>query len=80
MRVEAARVVDMSTSNAWAEFSALFRNTRPAFLEHERSKAELKILMPEGQGGHRPRHSGEAVRSGAVSFDLLEVAHGALFG
>src|SRR4029079_10718917 len=27
VRVEAVRVVDMSTSNAWAEFSTLFRNT-----------------------------------------------------
>jgi hypothetical protein len=31
----------------WAEFADLFRNTRQAFLDHERSKAELKVLMPE---------------------------------
>jgi hypothetical protein len=37
----------MSTSNSWGEFAALFRNTRQAFLDHERSKAELKALMPE---------------------------------
>jgi hypothetical protein len=37
----------MSASNSWAEFAGLFRSTRPAFLEHERSKAELKALMPE---------------------------------
>ena len=29
-------------SNSWAEFSAIFRNTRSAFLEHERAKTELK--------------------------------------
>jgi hypothetical protein len=40
-------VVDMSASNAWAEFSALFRNTRTAHLDHERAKVELKALMPE---------------------------------
>ena len=46
-RIEAVRVVDMSASNSWAEFAGLFRNTRQAFLEHERSKTELKALMPE---------------------------------
>jgi hypothetical protein len=37
----------MSASNSWAEFAGLFRNTREAFLDHERSEAELKALMPE---------------------------------
>jgi predicted phage-related endonuclease len=46
-RIEAVRIVDMSASNSWAEFARLFRNTRQAFLDHERSKAELKALMPE---------------------------------
>src|SRR6202171_4391186 len=46
-RIEAVRIVDMSASNSWAEFAGLFRNTRQSFLEHERSKAELKALMPE---------------------------------
>src|SRR5262245_15243047 len=43
-RIEAIRIVDMSSSNSWAEFAALFSNTREAFLDHER---ELKTLMPE---------------------------------
>ena len=73
-RIEAIRVVDMSASNSWAQFAGLFRNTRQAFLNHERSKAELKALMPEDAKeaiGHgvRARRS----KSGAVSFDLLEV-------
>ena len=46
-RIEAVRIVDMSSSNSWAEFAALFRNTRDAFLDHERAKHELKCLMPE---------------------------------
>ena len=46
-RIEAIRIVDMSASNSWAEFAALFRNTRGAFLDHERAKSELKALMPE---------------------------------
>src|SRR5215475_6356029 len=32
-RIEAIRIVDMSSSNSWAEFAALFRNTREAFLD-----------------------------------------------
>src|SRR5258708_239156 len=46
-RIEAIRVVDMSSSNSWAEFAALFRNPRSAFLDHERAKSELTALMPE---------------------------------
>jgi predicted phage-related endonuclease len=45
-RIETIRIVDMSSSNSWAEFAALFRNTRSAFLDHERAKSELKALMP----------------------------------
>src|SRR5262249_8983501 len=44
-RVEAIRIVDMSSSNSWAEFAALFRSTRKAFLDHERARTELKALM-----------------------------------
>jgi hypothetical protein len=36
-RIEAVRIVDMSASNSWAEFADLFRDTRQAFLDHERS-------------------------------------------
>jgi predicted phage-related endonuclease len=46
-RIEAIRIVDMSSSNSWAEFAALFRSTRSAFLDHERAKSELKALIPE---------------------------------
>jgi len=72
-RIEAVRVVDMSVSNSWAEFADLFRNTRQAFMDHERSKAELKALMPEDAKeaiGHGIR--AKRSKSGAVSFDLLE--------
>jgi YqaJ-like viral recombinase domain len=72
-RIEAVRAVDMSASNSWAEFADLFRNTRQAFMDHERSKAELKALMPEDAKeaiGHGVR--AKRSKSGAVSFDLLE--------
>jgi hypothetical protein len=77
-RIEAVRVVDMSLSNAWAELAASFRRTRDAFFEHEKAKGELKALVPEDAReacGHglRARRS----KSGAVSFDLVEIAEGA---
>ena len=71
-RIEAVRTVDMSASNAWAEFSNVFRRTRAAYLEHENAKAELKGLMPEDAKeaiGHGIR--AKRSKSGAVSFDLL---------
>ena len=64
-RIEAIRIVDMSSSNSWSEFAALFRETRQAFLDHERAKSELKTLMPEDAKeavGHGVR--GEALQIG----------------
>ena len=78
-RIEAVKVADMTSSNAWASFAATFRNTRPAYLEHERSKAELKALMPEEVKeaiGHGVR--AKRSKAGAVSFDVLELADAAL--
>jgi predicted phage-related endonuclease len=77
-RIEAIRIVDMSASNSWAECAALFRNTRDAFLDHERAKSELKALMPEDAKeaiGHGVR--AKRSKSGAVSFDVLatEASH-----
>jgi len=72
-RIAAIRIIDMSSSNSWAEFAGLFRNTRGAFLDHERAKAELKTLMPEDAKeaiGHGVR--AKRSRSGAVSFDVLD--------
>jgi predicted phage-related endonuclease len=80
-RLEAVRIVDMSASNAWAEFAAAFVRTRPAHLEHEHARTELKGLMPEDAKeaiGHGIR--AKRSKSGAVSFDLLslEVSHAAV--
>ena len=80
-RIEAVRIVDMSSSNAWAEFSGVFRRTREAYLEHENAKTELKALMPEDAKeaiGHGIR--AKRSKSGAVSFDVLssEAGHAAL--
>jgi predicted phage-related endonuclease len=78
-RIEAVRVVDMSLSNAWAEFAGVFRQTRMAFLQHENAKTELKRLIPEDAKeaigrGLRAKRS----KSGAISFELLEVPHASL--
>jgi predicted phage-related endonuclease len=73
-RIEAVRIVDMSSSNAWAEFAAVFSRTRSAHLEHEQAKAELRRLVPDDAQqaigyGVRAKRS----KSGAISFDPLEV-------
>jgi predicted phage-related endonuclease len=71
-RIEAVRMVDMSASNAWAEFAGVFWRTREAYLEHENAKTELKALMPEDAKeaiGHGIR--AKRSKSGAVSFDVL---------
>jgi predicted phage-related endonuclease len=73
-RIEAVRIVDMSASNAWAQFSGVFRRTREAYLEHENAKTELKALMPEDAKeaiGHGIR--AKRSKSGAVSFDVLNM-------
>jgi predicted phage-related endonuclease len=80
-RIEAVRIVDMSSSNAWAEFAGIFARTRTAHLEHEQAKAELKSLMPEDAKeaiGHGVR--AKRSKSGAVSFDVLvqEGSHAAV--
>ena len=76
-RIEAVRIVDMSTSNAWAEFANLFRSTRRGSSGARKSKSELKGLMPEDAKeaiGHGIR--AKRSKSGAISFDLLDVEAG----
>jgi len=71
----------MSSSNAWAEFAAVFSRTRSAHLEHEKAKAELKSLVPDDAQqaiGHGIR--AKRSKSGAISFDILnaEASHAAV--
>src|SRR5438132_4292870 len=80
-RIEAVRILDMTSSNSWAELAGVFCQTRTAFLNHETAKAELKKLMPEDAKeaiGHGIR--AKRSKSGAISFDLqvAEVGHAAL--
>ena len=72
-RLEAVRVVDMSSSNSWAEFAATFKRTRAAHQEHEGVKADLKRLVPEDAkeaSGHGLR--AKRSKSGAISFDVTD--------
>jgi hypothetical protein len=72
-RLEAVRVIDMSSSNSWAELAATFRRTQPAYQEHEGARADLKKLVPEDAKeatGHGLR--AKRSKSGAISFDLVE--------
>jgi predicted phage-related endonuclease len=80
-RIEAVRIVDMTSSNAWGEFAAIFSRTHDAYREHERAKAELKGLVPDDAQqacGHgiRARRS----KSGSISLDLMAIGgdHAAL--
>src|ERR1700728_1674584 len=71
-RIEAVRIVDMTSSNAWAELAAVYSRTQAAHLEHEQAKIELKSLVPEDALqaiGHGVR--AKRSKSGAISFDLL---------
>src|SRR6195256_4110515 len=80
-RIAAVRVVDMSTSNAWGEFAAIYCRTRGAAVSHEQAKTELKSLIPEDAReaiGHGIR--AKRSKSGAISFDVMsvEAPHAAL--
>ena len=83
-RLEAVRIVDMTASNAWAEFAGIFARTRAAHAEHEQARAELKTLMPEDAKeaiGHGVR--AKRSKSGAICFDVLtapgeEASHAAV--
>ncbi len=82
-RLEAVCLVDMTSSNAWAEFAAVFTRTRQAHFEHEQAKAELKRLVPDDAKeaiGHGVR--AKRSKTGAVSFDLttadLELSNAAV--
>jgi predicted phage-related endonuclease len=73
-RIAAVRIVDTSSSNSWAELAGIFRSTREAYVEHERTKTELKALLPEDAKeaiGHGIR--AKRSKSGVVSFDVLSV-------
>ena len=75
-RMEAIKSVDMTSSNLWSEFAAIYLRTRSAHADHELAKSELKKLVPadakEATGhGVKARRS----KSGAISFEPVEAAN-----
>lgn len=73
-RLEAVKIIDMVTSNSWAELAASYLRTREAHGEHELAKAELKKLVPEDAKeavGHGIR--AKRSKSGAISFEVQAV-------
>jgi hypothetical protein len=63
-RIEAIRIVDMSSSNSWAEFAALFRSTRNAFWSMSELRPNSRhsfLRMPKpGKVSHRHDQSRSA--------------------
>ena len=71
-RLEAVRIVDMSASNSWAEFAAIFRRTRPAYRGARGGQGRTQETGAGGrQGGHRARPAGQALQSPAPSASML---------
>lgn len=72
-RLEAVKVVDMTSSSRWAELAATYLQTRLAHQDHEIAKAELKKLVPEDAKqavGHGIR--AKRTKAGAISFDPVQ--------
>ena len=71
-RIEAVRIVDMSASNAWAEFAGDLCPD-PAGLSRARA-GQGRAQEPDAggcQGGDRPWRPGQALEIRRLSFDLL---------
>ena len=64
-KIAAIQTIDMSSSNAWAEFAALFRQTKDAALEHEQRQGGAEGVGPgRRKGGVRPWGPGQALEIG----------------
>ena len=64
-RIEAIRIVDMSASNSWAEFAALFRNTRERLSRPRAGEERAQGPDARGrQGGDRPWRARQALEIG----------------
>ena len=73
-RIEAVRIVDMSTSNAWAEFAGVFTRTRPALSRARKSQGRTEELWCREDAQQAIGHGVRAKRSksGAITFELLK--------
>jgi predicted phage-related endonuclease len=73
-RLEAVKIVDMSSSNLWGELAGTYLRTRAAYQDHEAAKGELKKLVPE-DAKEATGHGIRAKRSkaGAISFEPVQI-------
>src|SRR5262249_33966348 len=62
-RLGAVRIVNMGSSNAWAQFAGIFARTRAAHSEHEQAKTELKNLGERFLGSNHIRPPRRACRT-----------------
>jgi predicted phage-related endonuclease len=73
-RLEAINVVDMTSSNLWAERAVTYLRSRDAHDDHEVAKSELKKLIPDDAKeafGHGLR--AKRSKSGSISFHPFEM-------
>ena len=64
-RIEAVRIVDMSASNSWAEFAALFRKHPERLSRPRTGEKRAQSLDARGcQGGHRAWRESQALEIG----------------
>ena len=65
VRIEAVRIVDMSSSNSWAEFAGIFRRTHCSLPGTRECQGGAEKAHARGrEGSDRPWHPGQAIESG----------------
>jgi hypothetical protein len=70
-RLEAVRIVDMTSSHAWAELAAIFSRTRAAHLEHDRADH-----WDRSGGRNRQSHDDACALIGRMDrFGLASLSH-----
>ena len=67
-RIEAVRIVDMSSSNAWAEFAAIFSQTRSAYSSTSRPRPNSRAFAGGCPAGDRPWCESQALQIGRHQF------------
>ena len=63
-RIQAIRIVDMTSSNSWAEFAAVYCRTREAFVEHEGQNRIEAANARRRPGGVWAWRSGQTLEGG----------------
>jgi hypothetical protein len=72
-RIQAVRIVDMSGSNAWAEFDGIFALTRAAYLEHEQARIARSRRMPPLERTARNQYHQSSRPPGALRLRAAKV-------